>query len=105
MTAGALALRLAHAAIAIAIVGWLASILVERRADLAKVRDLADQEAVDRDRAKADLVHGQAIRDGLKRDDPYVVEYLARERLQFAGPGELTPPQQQAPTRQAAAQK
>ena len=100
MNVASIALRLFHAAVAIAIVGWLASVLVERRADLAKVREYADQEALQRDKAKADLAHGQAVRDGLKRDDPYVVEYLARERLQYAGPGELAPPPRQ-PTQPA----
>ncbi len=92
MTAGSLVMRLVHAGIAIALVGWLASIALERRSELAKVRGLADQEAAEKERAKAQLARGQALRDGLKRDDPYVVEYLARERLQFAGPGELAPP-------------
>lgn len=92
MTAGMLSLRLFHAAVAIAVVGWLASVLVERRDELAKVRELADKERSERQRAEAELAHGQALRDGLKRDDPYVVEYMARDRLQFAGPGELVPP-------------
>lgn len=95
MTLGSFALRLLHAGIAIALVGWLTTVLLERRAELDKVRDLADQEAAGRDRARSDLARGQALRDGLKRDDPYVVEYLARERLQYAGPGELAPPPRQ----------
>lgn len=92
MSAGSIALRFFHAVVALALVGWLASVLVERRSELAKVRDLADKERLERQRAETGLARGQALRDGLKRDDPYVVEYLARDRLQFAGPGELAPP-------------
>lgn len=92
MSAGTISLRLFHAVVAITVVVWLSSVLVERRGELAKVRDLADKERVERQRADADLSRGQALRDGLKRDDPYVVEYLARDRLQFTGPGELAPP-------------
>lgn len=92
MSAGSISLRLFHAVVAIAVVGWLASVLVERRGELAKVRSLADKERVERQRAESELSHGQALRDGLKRDDPYVVEFLARDRLQFSGPGELAPP-------------
>lgn len=92
MSTGSVALRLLHAVIALAVVGWLASVLVERRGELAKVRDLADKERSERQRSEFELTRGQALRDGLKRDDPYVVEYLARERLQFTGPRELAPP-------------
>ena len=34
----------------------------------------------------------KALREGLKRDDPYVVEYLARDRLQYTAPGEIAVP-------------
>jgi hypothetical protein len=92
MSAGTISLRLFHAVVAIAAIAWLTSVLVERRGELGKVRELADKERADRQHADAELSRGQALRDGLKRDDPYVVEYLARDRLQFTGAGELAPP-------------
>lgn len=92
MSAGTVSLRIFHAVVAIAVVGWLTSVLLERRGELAKVREYADKERADRQRAESDLTRGQALREGLKRDDSYVVEYLARDRLQFTGPGELAPP-------------
>jgi cell division protein FtsB len=87
-----IALRLVHAALAIALVGWLVSAYAERRGELGKVRDLAAAEQLETQRLNAEIERGKALRDGLKRDDPYVVEYLARDRLQYAGPGEMNPP-------------
>jgi hypothetical protein len=84
--------RLLHAGIAVVLLGWLVAALVERRAELAKVREVADRERAETQRMKDDIARGQAMRDGLKADDPYVVEFLARDRLQYTGPGELNPP-------------
>jgi hypothetical protein len=87
-------LRLVHGGLAVALVGWLAMHLVDGRSELAKVRGVADAERADNAAIQADILKGEALRDGLKRDDPYVIEYLARERLQYTGPNELTPPPQ-----------
>lgn len=84
--------RLLHAAFAIALVGWLVASYAERRGELAKVREAAASERLETQRMQGDIERGRALRDGLKRDDPYVIEYLARERLQYAGPGEMSPP-------------
>ncbi|MBN8527485.1 MAG: hypothetical protein J0M02_19300 [Planctomycetes bacterium] len=87
-----IALRLLHAAFAIALVGWLIASYLERRQELGKVQEAAESERRETQRMQADIEHGKALRDGLKRDDPYVIEYLARDRLQYTGPGELSPP-------------
>lgn len=92
MTLAALGLRILHAAAAIALVGWLATVMVGRRDELAKVREVSDRDRAEVERMRSELARSQALRDGLRRDDPYVVEYLARERLQLSGPGELAPP-------------
>ena len=92
MTPGSLAGRLLHAAVAIALLGWLASVLVDRRSDVAQVRELTAKEHAESERIKAELIRSQALRDGLRRDDPYVIEFMARDRLQYTGPGELNPP-------------
>jgi cell division protein FtsB len=86
------AIRLLHAAFAIALVGWLVASYAERRSELIKVRDAAASERLETQRLQNDIERGKALRDGLKRDDPYVIEYLARERLQYTGPGEMNPP-------------
>lgn len=87
-----IAVRLIHAAFAIALVGWLVTSYVERRGELAKVREAAAAERLETQRLQSEIERGKALRDGLKRDDPYVIEYLARDRLQYAGPGEMNPP-------------
>lgn len=87
-----IALRLAHGALALALVAWLVIAYVDRRQELAKVRTVAAEEQAETARLKQDLERGAAMRDGLKRDDPYVVEFLARDRLNYTGPGELSPP-------------
>ena len=87
-----IAIRLLHAVFAIALLGWLVSAYVERRAELAKVRMAAEAERQETARLQNELDRGKALRDGLKRDDPYVVEFLARDRLQYTAPGELAPP-------------
>jgi len=86
------AIRLLHAAFAIALLGWLVSGYVERRAELAKVRVAAAAERSETQRLQGEIEKGRTLRDGLKRDDAYVVEFMARERLQYTTPGDLQPP-------------
>ena len=92
MTPTALAGRLLHAVIAVTLLGWLATVLVDRRNEVGQVRELTAKEHAEIDRIKAELIRSQALRDGLRHDDPYVIEFLARDRLQYTGPGELNPP-------------
>ena len=87
-----IALRLLHAAFAIALLGWLVAAYVERRGELDKVRAAAASENLETQKLQGEIERGKALRDGLKRDDPYVIEYLARDRLQYAAPGEIAPP-------------
>lgn len=92
MTPMALTARLLHAVAAIALLGWLATVLVDRRGDVRQVRELSAKERTEIERIKAELSHSQALRDGLRQEDPYVIEFLARDRLNYTGPGELNPP-------------
>ena len=87
-----IALRLLHAAFAIALLGWLVTAYVERRKDLDVVRQAANDEHAVTLRMQGDIEKGKAVRNGLKRDDPYVVEFIARERMQYTGANELAPP-------------
>jgi hypothetical protein len=88
----ALSLRLVHAVIAVGVVGYLASVLVERRREANELRNLADDRTAETRRIRDEITRDEALRDGLKHDDPYVVEYLARERLKWTTPGEFAPP-------------
>ena len=86
------AARLLHAAFAVALLGWLVSVYVERRSELGRARAAATVESQEAQRLQGEIERGKALREGLKRDDPYVVEYLARDRLRYTAPGELAPP-------------
>ena len=87
-----IAIRLLHAAFAIALLGWLVAAYVEKRGELDKVRDAAANERLETLRLQGEIERGKALREGLKRDDAYVVEYLARDRLQYTAPGEIAVP-------------
>ncbi len=85
-------LRGGHIALALAVLGLLGIGLFQRRDSLAEIQRLDARERTEVEQVKADITRRSAQRDGLRRDDPYVVEYLARERLNYIGPGEFSPP-------------
>ncbi len=66
--------------------------LGEREREVAKVRAIAIQEHAETVRSEQDIAQQKALLDGLANKDPYVVELLVRDKLQFTGPGEITPP-------------
>ena len=66
--------------------------LGEREREVAKVRAIATQEHAETVRSEQDITQQKALLDGLANKDPYVVELLVRDKLQFTGPGEITPP-------------
>jgi cell division protein FtsB len=78
--------------VAVGAIGYLATVLVERRREAAALRSLADDRTAETRRMRDEIARDEALRDGLKQDDPYVVEYLARERLRWTAPGEFAPP-------------
>ncbi|MCS6970418.1 MAG: hypothetical protein RMM29_06505 [Planctomycetota bacterium] len=90
--------RLVHAVVALGLIGWLLSIYLERRHEVAQLRATV-QQTEERKRAREqDIARTQALIDGLRRDDPLVVEWVARERLQALGPGEIPlPPSPESP--------
>jgi cell division protein FtsB len=85
-------LRLGHVALALGVIAALTVSLVGRRESLAELQRIDARERTEVEQVKADIARRGAQRDGLRRDDPYVVEYLARERLNYIGPGEFVPP-------------
>ncbi len=83
---------LLHVAIAIAAVGLLYRQYQQRQADVATVKKDADREHADTQRLEKDVQVQQHILGGIREGDPFVVEMLARDRLDLTRPGELTPP-------------
>ncbi len=76
-----------HSIIGIALIAVLCRQLGERAQEVNQVRLQARQERESTTRMHADIAQMDEIRKGLERSDPYVIELLAREKLQFTGAG------------------
>jgi hypothetical protein len=66
--------------------------LGERERDVARVKAITQQEHDDTLRMTQDIDQQKALLAGLSSKDPYVVELLARERMQYSRAGEISPP-------------
>ncbi len=88
-----------HLLLGLLVLAGLCSRLGRRAQEVNAVRISAQQEHERTLAVQADIGHMDELRKGLERQDPYVVELLARQRLGFARPGDITPP----PTPQVAA--
>lgn len=86
-------LVLAHLGLAGVVVSAMLDYRSERRADVEQVREQAQQERAQTRAFDERVDTGEALREGLRQDDPYVVELLLRERLGYqAHPQEVRPP-------------
>lgn len=81
-----------HAVFATVVVISLFMYLQERESEVARVKQIAQQERQETIRLEADIHQQEALLDGLRRKDPYVVELVARDRLKYSIPGEIAPP-------------
>jgi cell division protein FtsB len=88
-----MALVIAHGVVAVLIIGVLCHQLKARQQDTEDFRRIANQEHDDTQRLQRENQVQQDLLKGIRQNDPYVVELLAREKLRFAGPGEIAPPQ------------
>jgi hypothetical protein len=75
----------------VAVLGLLAH-LAEREREVNRIKEVARQEHLDTVNMQREIAQQQALLDGIGRRDPYVVELIARDRLQYSGPGEFSPP-------------
>jgi len=81
-----------HAVFATVVVISLFIYLQEREIEVSRVKQVAQQEHLETARLEADIHQQEALLDGLRHKDPYVVELVARDRLNYSGPGEIAPP-------------
>ncbi len=81
-----------HAVFATVVVISLSIHLRERESEVTQIKQVAHQERQDTLKLQHDIAQQEALLDGLRRKDPYVVELIARERLKYTGPGEIAPP-------------
>ncbi len=81
-----------HAIFATVVTIALLAHLTEREREVARIRTVSQQERDDTARMTQDIDQQKALLAGLASKDPYVVELLARERLQYGRAGEVSPP-------------
>lgn len=82
----------AHAFAAVVILALLFHQLQNRELSTQEVRRIAAQEHGDTQRLQRENAVQQDLLKGIRSNDPYVVEMLARDKLRFAAPGEVAPP-------------
>ena len=66
--------------------------LQQREQDVERLRVTAQQEHSETVALEAEIAQQQALIDGLRAKDPYVVELIARDKLNYVGAGEISPP-------------
>lgn len=81
-----------HLALAVVAVTLLHNQYRQRQIDVAQVQLAAEHERAETERIENDVAVQQQILGGIREGDPFVVEMLARDRLELTRPGELTPP-------------
>ncbi len=87
-----LALIAAHLALAVAVLAMLSRHLALRAQEANEVRSLAGRDRIETERLRDEIRRLEELRKGVERQDPFVIELLAREKLQWARPGEKSPP-------------
>jgi cell division protein FtsB len=86
------ALVLAHVVFALLVIGLLYRQYDERERDVTEKRRIAAEEHRETERLQSENQIQQGLLRGLRANDPYVVELLAREKLRYTRSGELMPP-------------
>ncbi len=87
----ALAIAL-HLLLAIAVLVFLVRQLGVRAQEVSDIRGLAVREHLDTLRMQHEMKLHQDLLTAMRVKDPYVVELLARDRLNYSRPNEFTPP-------------
>lgn len=81
-----------HAAIGTLLVMTLLFQLRDREHRLVQFREDTTREVAEARRLQQEITELESRRDGMARKDPYVVELMVREKLQYTRPGEIVPP-------------
>jgi cell division protein FtsB len=81
-----------HGVFATVVVLGLWMHLEQREQDVERLRVTAQQEHVETTTLEAEISQQQALIDGLRAKDPYVIEMIARDKLNYVGAGEISPP-------------
>lgn len=81
-----------HVIAGLLLVGMLCRSLGDRAQEVNQVRIEARHEHARTLALESEIARMDELRKGLERQDAYVVELLAREKLGMLGPGEMVPP-------------
>jgi hypothetical protein len=81
-----------HGVFATVVVLGLWMHLQERERNVESLRVTAQQEHLETIALEADITQQEALIDGLRAKDPYVVELIARDKLNYVGVAEISPP-------------
>lgn len=87
-----LALLAIHVAIGVTAVVWMEGQHAQRASEVAAIRTLAEQDRAKTARIERDVETMEARRAGLRQNDRFVVELLARERLGWVRHDEIPVP-------------
>jgi cell division protein FtsB len=85
-------LLVVHAAVGTLLVLTLLFQLRDRERQLVQFREETNREVSETRRLQREIAELESRRDGMARKDPYVVELMVREKLQYTRPGEIAPP-------------
>jgi hypothetical protein len=80
----------AHLCVGCAALGWLWNVLERRQVDVDRIATQAAAERAETTAKARTLAADEARREGLRAQDPFVIELLARERLGWQRPGDVT---------------
>jgi hypothetical protein len=81
-----------HMVFATVVVIGLVMHLGEREREVSRIKEVARQEREETVRLENDIAQQEALLSGLRRKDPYVVELIARDKLDYSAAGEISPP-------------
>jgi len=87
-----------HVLVGLLIVAALCTRLGDRAMAVNQVRLATHEEQQKTLEIEAEITRMDELRKGIERQDPYVIELLARQKLQYARPGEISPPLPSNPT-------
>jgi hypothetical protein len=87
----ALAIAL-HLLLALAVLVFLVRQLGMRAQEVSDIRGLAAREHLDTLRMQREMQLHQDLLTAVRTKNPYVIELLARDRLNYTRPNEFTPP-------------
>ncbi|TVR12883.1 MAG: hypothetical protein EA401_08110 [Planctomycetota bacterium] len=90
-------LALAHVVIAATVIWGIQQQYAQRSQQVGELRHTAQAEATDAAQLQREVEVLEHLLDGMRKEDPYVIELLARDRLGYRNPERLEVPPPRLP--------